>query len=73
MLRTADQHHVQQLIQQTEDLIVSYLAPYVGNESITDVMKVMKCRHCQSIDLSRNGYRRGKQCYLCKQCGKQFL
>ncbi len=72
MLRTIDQQHVQQLTQQTEDLIVSYLRPYVGNESMTDVMKVMKCRHCRSPDLSKNGYRRGKQCYLCKGCGKQF-
>jgi AcrR family transcriptional regulator len=73
MLRTNDQQHVQQLMQQTEDLIVSYLAPHVGDDSATNVMKVMKCRHCGSLELSKNGYRRGKQCYLCKHCGKQFL
>jgi AcrR family transcriptional regulator len=73
MMRCSDPVHVQQLIQQTEDLLVSYLKPYVGGESAPNVMKVMKCPHCQSIDLSKNGYRRGKQCYLCKQCRKQFV
>jgi AcrR family transcriptional regulator len=73
MLRITDEQHIQQLTQQMEDLIVSYLMPYVGDEEAINVMKVMKCRHCRSVDLSKNGYRRGKQCYLCKQCGKQFV
>jgi AcrR family transcriptional regulator len=73
VLRTTDQNHIQQLIQQTEDLLVAYLAPYVGDESMLDVMKVMKCRHCRSVNLSKNGYRRGKQCYLCKDCGRQCV
>jgi AcrR family transcriptional regulator len=73
MLRTNDQQHVQQLMQQTEDLIVSYLGSHVGDDSAINVMKVMKCRHCGSLELSKNGYRRGKQCYLCKHCGRQFL
>jgi AcrR family transcriptional regulator len=73
MLRITDEQHIQQLTQQMEDLIVSYLMPYVGDEEAISVMKVMKCRHCRSVDLSKNGYRRGKQCYLCKQCGKQFV
>ncbi len=72
-MRCPDPGHVQQLIQQTEDLLVSYLEPHVGDELARHVMKVMKCPHCQSIDLSKNGYRRGKQCYLCKQCRKQFV
>ncbi|WP_442940749.1 IS1/IS1595 family N-terminal zinc-binding domain-containing protein [Nostoc sp.] len=28
---------------------------------------------CQSQQLSKNGHRRGKQCYRCKDCGKQFV
>lgn len=72
-LRTRDRHHREQLIQQAEDLLVSYLEPHVGDWRCGDVMKVMKCPHCQSEQLSKNGYRRGKQCYLCKDCGKQFV
>jgi AcrR family transcriptional regulator len=72
-LRNPDQEHRQQIVQQIEDLFVSYLEPYVGESRLSNVMKVMKCPHCQSEQLSKNGYRRGKQCYLCKECGKQFV
>lgn len=72
-LRTSDLEHRQQLIQQDEDLLVSYLEPYAGDWLLSDVMKVMICPHCRSQQLSKNGYRRGKQCYRCKNCGKQFI
>lgn len=72
-LRNPDVQHRQRLIGEIEDLLVSYLKPYVGDSLLDDVMKVMKCQHCQSKQLSKNGYRRGKQCYRCKDCGKQFV
>ena len=72
-LRNRDRQHRQQLVQQIEDLLVSYLEPYVGEGRSKNVMKVMKCPHCRSEQLSKNGYRRGKQCYRCKECGKQFV
>jgi AcrR family transcriptional regulator len=72
-LRNPDEQRRQQLTQQIEDLLVSYLEPYVGERRSSNAMKVMKCRHCQSDQLSKNGYRRGKQCYRCKDCGKQFV
>jgi AcrR family transcriptional regulator len=72
-LRTPDLQHRQELSQQIEDLLASYLEPHIGGDRSRNVMKVMKCLHCQSQQLSKNGYRRGKQCYLCKDCGKQFV
>lgn len=33
----------------------------------------VKCPNCGSVDLSKNGRRLGKQNYLCKACGRQFL
>jgi transposase-like protein len=33
----------------------------------------MKCPQCKSTQIYRNGHRRGKQNYLCKQCRRQFL
>jgi AcrR family transcriptional regulator len=72
-LRSSNAQHKQQLAEQIEDLMVSYLEPYVGDKGLSNVMKVMKCIHCQSEQLSKNGYRRGKQCYRCKDCGKQFV
>ena len=72
-LRNPDLEHRQRLAQQIEDLLVSYLEPHMGDNRLSNVMKVMICPHCQSSQLSKNGYRRGKQCYLCKDCGKQFV
>jgi AcrR family transcriptional regulator len=72
-LRSSDQEHRQQLTGQIEDLLVSYLEPYVGVSQLSHVMKVMVCPHCRSQQLSKNGYRRGKQCYRCKDCGRQFV
>lgn len=33
----------------------------------------MKCPKCQSSQLRKNGHPQGRQRYLCKDCGKQFL
>jgi RNA polymerase sigma factor (sigma-70 family) len=33
----------------------------------------MQCPSCQSIDIIKNGNRRGKQNYLCQQCDRQFV
>jgi AcrR family transcriptional regulator len=72
-LRNRDPEHRQRLSQQIEELMVSYLEPHVGGNLSKNVMKVMICPHCRSLEISKNGYRRGKQCYLCKECGKQFV
>jgi AcrR family transcriptional regulator len=72
-LRSPDLEHRQRLAQQIEDLLVSYLDPHMGDYRLSNVMKVMICPHCQSAQLSKNGYRRGKQCYRCKECSKQFV
>lgn len=72
-LRNPNQQHRQQLAKEIEEIMVSYLEPYMGDNRLNNVMKVMICPHCQSQQLSKNGYRRGKQCYLCKECGKQFI
>lgn len=72
-LRSSDPLHRQRLTQQIEDLLVSYLEPHVGDDRQGNVMKVMICPHCRSDQLSKNGHRRGKQCYRCKDCGRQFV
>ena len=33
----------------------------------------MKCPKCNSTKIIKNGYRRGKQCYRCHHCGRQFV
>ena len=71
-LRSTDPDRRQRLIRQIEDLLASYLAPYAGDEG-GEVMKVMICPRCRSSRLCKNGRRRGKQCYRCKECGRQFV
>jgi hypothetical protein len=75
-LRNPDLQRRQMLAHEIEDLLVAYLKPYVGDtvgDKIHNVMKVMICPHCYSKQVSKNGQRRGKQCYLCKDCRKQFV
>jgi transposase-like protein len=33
----------------------------------------MQCPRCHSTETFKNGHRKGKQCYKCKQCHRQFL
>jgi transposase-like protein len=33
----------------------------------------MICPKCQSSNLKKNGHKRGKQNYLCKNCRRQFI
>ena len=35
--------------------------------------KKIKCPECASFAIRKNGRRRGKQCYQCRSCGRQFV
>ncbi|WP_416349255.1 TetR/AcrR family transcriptional regulator [Leptolyngbya sp. CCNP1308] len=72
-LRQPDLERRDRLVQQIPELMAAYLTPYVGDQIHGHVMNVMICPHCKSQKLAKNGRRRGKQCYLCKACGKQFV
>ncbi|WP_228037605.1 TetR/AcrR family transcriptional regulator [Nodosilinea sp. LEGE 06152] len=72
-LRQPDLERRDRLVQQIPKLLAAYLSPHVGDQTHDHVMNVMICPHCAAQDLAKNGRRRGKQCYLCKACGKQFV
>jgi transposase-like protein len=36
-------------------------------------LAAMNCPNCQATEVSKNGHRKGRQCYKCKHCGRQFL
>ena len=72
-LRQPELEKRDRLVQQIPALLGAYLTPYVGDQIYGHVMNVMICPHCKSQELAKNGRRRGKQCYLCKDCGKQFV
>ena len=33
----------------------------------------MRCPNCEATKVTKNGHRKGRQCYKCKHCGRQFL
>ena len=33
----------------------------------------MTCPNCNSTQIIKNGHRRGKQCYQCRNCSRQFV
>jgi transposase-like protein len=33
----------------------------------------MECPECKSEKINKNGQKRGKQNYICKECGRQFI
>ncbi len=35
--------------------------------------KSRSCPNCQSTHINKNGHKRGKQNYICKNCGRQFI
>lgn len=78
-LRSPESHR-QKLFEQIQVLLFAYLRPHIGDEignevsppQVMKVMKSIKCPHCDSSAVSKNGHRHGKQRYICKECGKQF-
>ena len=40
---------------------------------IMENQKMMKCPECSSTHINKNGIKRGKQNYLCVDCGRQFI
>jgi transposase-like protein/AcrR family transcriptional regulator len=66
----SNETHRQELYQEIKDLLVAYLRPYTPKQTVHKI--VMKCPHCHSEHVSKNGHRHGKQRYLCRDCRKQF-
>jgi len=33
----------------------------------------MQCPECSSTEISKNGKKKGKQNYICRKCGRQFI
>ena len=71
----SDPQRREAIYQQIRSLLLAYLTPHIGDEIIANqvMKKVMKCPRCDSQKLAKNGHRHGKQRYLCKECGRQFL
>ncbi|ARI79649.1 hypothetical protein BH695_3648 [Microcystis aeruginosa PCC 7806SL] len=35
--------------------------------------EIMQCPECQSNHINKNGHKKGKQNYICVNCGRQFI
>lgn len=47
--------------------------PKTGEKTLDSKTVEITCPECQSSDIRKNGRRHGKQRYICKDCGRQFV
>jgi transposase-like protein len=55
------------------DQAIEALERIKGEAERKDEEKVPDCPHCRAGRTVRNGHRRGKQNYICRECGKSFV
>jgi DNA-binding GntR family transcriptional regulator/ribosomal protein L37AE/L43A len=69
------QQRIVQIFQQREPSSQTINSASIPRKKETKIRVSQKliCPNCQSSSVNRNGNRDGKQNYLCKQCGRQFL
>jgi Tetracyclin repressor-like, C-terminal domain len=69
----SDEKHRQELYAEIKDVIYGYLNPHIGDHLLPVSNQLMICPDCQSDRVAKNGRQQGKQRYVCKECGRQFL
>ncbi len=69
----SDDRHRQELYAEIKDVIYSYLNPHIGDHLLTMHNTKMMCPDCQSDRVAKNGRQQGKQRYVCRGCGRQFV
>jgi transposase-like protein len=50
-----------------------YLNPHIGDGLLVLHSQKMICPDCQSDRVAKNGRQQGKQRYVCRECGRQFV
>jgi AcrR family transcriptional regulator/transposase-like protein len=53
--------------------LYGYLNPHIGDHLLQVSNQLMICPDCQSDRVAKNGRQQGKQRYICRGCGRQFL
>jgi AcrR family transcriptional regulator len=69
----SDEQHRQELYAEIKDVLYGYLNPHIGDHLLPVSNQLMICPDCQSDRVARNGRQQGKQRYVCRGCGRQFL
>ena len=72
VLKTNEQYR-QEIYAEIKDVLYGYLNPHIGDHLLTVSNQLMICPDCQSDRVAKNGRQQGKQRYICRGCGRQFL
>jgi AcrR family transcriptional regulator len=69
----SDEQHRQELYAEIKNVLYVYLNPHIGDHLLQVSNQLMICPDCQSDRIAKNGRQQGKQRYVCRGCGRQFL
>jgi AcrR family transcriptional regulator/transposase-like protein len=69
----SDREHRHQIYAEIKDVLYGYLNPHIGDHLLVLHNQKMICPDCQSDRVAKNGHQQGKQRYVCRGCGRQFL
>jgi AcrR family transcriptional regulator/transposase-like protein len=69
----SDEKYRQEIYAEIKDVLYGYLNPHIGDHLLQVSSQLMICPACQSDRVAKNGKQQGKQRYVCRGCGRQFL
>jgi AcrR family transcriptional regulator/transposase-like protein len=69
----SDEQHRQELYAEIKNVLYVYLNPHIGDELLVSHSQKMICPDCRSDRVAKNGRQQGKQRYICRGCGRQFV
>jgi AcrR family transcriptional regulator len=70
---TNDEKYRQEIYAEIKDVLYGYLNPHIGDHLLILHSNKMICPDCQSDRVAKNGRQQGKQRYICRGCGRQFV
>lgn len=69
----SDNLHRQELYTEIKNVLYVYLNPHIGDHLLVSHSQKMTCPDCESDQIAKNGRQQGKQRYVCRGCGRQFI
>jgi AcrR family transcriptional regulator len=69
----SDKLHRQEIYAEIKNVLYVYLNPHIGDHLLVLHSLKMICPDCQGDRVAKNGRQQGKQRYICKGCGRQFV
>ncbi len=69
----SNESHRHQIYAEIKDVLYGYLNPHIGDHFLALHSNKMMCPDCQSDRVAKNGHQQGKQRYVCRGCGRQFV